>query len=84
MKLFIIVHIIGAVLAFIFLYVWTELRTPDFVKKLANATNQNYAHYGRMILFAVIWELCLIFMILVFLGELVQLTIKSIIKRRKK
>lgn len=84
MKLFIIVHIIGAVVMFLALYVTTEVTTPDFVKMLARKTNQSYVKYGRVILISLIWELALIFVLLSIIGEIITAIIKISTKKGDK
>lgn len=84
MKTLIIVHIIGAVVMFLALYVTTEVTTPDFVKMLARKTNQSYVKYGRVILISLIWELALIFVLLSIIGEIITAIIKISTKKGDK
>lgn len=84
MKTFLIVHIIGAIIAFLIIYVATEISTPDFIKSLARKTNQSYVKYDKLILISLIWELTLLFVILAFIGELITALIKSSTKKGDK
>lgn len=84
MKVFIIVHIIGAVIMFLALYVTTEITTPDFIKMLAKKTNQSYVKYSRIILISLIWELALIFILLAIIGEIITAIIKLSTKKGDK
>lgn len=81
MKTFLIVHIIGAIIAFLIIYVATEISTPDFIKSLAKRTNQSYVKYDRLILLSLIWELTLLFFILAVIGEIIAALIKLLAKK---
>lgn len=82
MTTFIIVHLIGAAVIFIALYLYAEYRTPAAVKALCAVTNESYVSYGRIILFSLLWEFAIVILLLVIIAEIVKFIIDSI-RRRK-
>lgn len=78
MKTFIIAHLVVAALVFIILYLIIEIRTSEMTKAICSATGQSYMHYGRMIFISLIWELALVFLLLIIIAEIISNVIKLI------